>query len=129
MARTVKCGLIQAKNAGTTDGPIEDIKQRNIEKHLGMIEDAGDRTQAARVANQPGENVPRRISEQLPWLHQNSNDASNQSARAKRNQFGKGIREIIGRRDHIGRDIHCERGDHNREHGNRDHDDLMKLAD
>src|SRR5918911_1666976 len=40
MARTVKCGLIQASNAGPTDGPIEDIKQRNIEKHLAMIEDA-----------------------------------------------------------------------------------------
>ena len=41
MPRTVKCGLIQAKNAGSTDGAIEDIKRRNIEKHLAMIEDAG----------------------------------------------------------------------------------------
>jgi N-carbamoylputrescine amidase len=32
--------LIQAKNAGSTDGPIEDIIRRNIEKHLVMIEDA-----------------------------------------------------------------------------------------
>ena len=40
MPRTVKCGLIQAANAGSTDGPIEDIKRRNIEKHLAMIEDA-----------------------------------------------------------------------------------------
>jgi N-carbamoylputrescine amidase len=40
MARTVKCGLIQATNAGSTDGPIEDIKRRNIEKHLAMIADA-----------------------------------------------------------------------------------------
>ena len=41
MSRTVKCGLIQATNAGSTDGPIEDIKRRNIEKHLAMIDDAG----------------------------------------------------------------------------------------
>ena len=40
MPRTVKCGLIQAKNAGSTEGSIEDIKRRNIEKHLAMIEDA-----------------------------------------------------------------------------------------
>ena len=40
MARTVKCGLIQAKNAGSTDAPIEEIKRANIEKHLAMIEDA-----------------------------------------------------------------------------------------
>ncbi len=40
MPRTVKCGLIQATNAGSTDGPIEDIKRRNIEKHVAMIEDA-----------------------------------------------------------------------------------------
>src|SRR5205807_2602573 len=40
MARTVKCGLIQAKNAAPTDSPIEEIKRLNIEKHLAMIEDA-----------------------------------------------------------------------------------------
>ena len=40
MARTVKCGLIQAKHAGPTDVGIDEIKRANIEKHLGMIEDA-----------------------------------------------------------------------------------------
>lgn len=40
MARTVKCGLIQATHAGPTDAPIEEIKRANIEKHLKMIEDA-----------------------------------------------------------------------------------------
>ncbi|HEX8175574.1 MAG TPA: nitrilase-related carbon-nitrogen hydrolase [Pyrinomonadaceae bacterium] len=40
MARTVKCGLIQATNAAPTDAPIEEIKRANIEKHLSMIEDA-----------------------------------------------------------------------------------------
>ena len=40
MARTVKCGLIQAKHAGPTDVSIDEIKRANIEKHVGMIEDA-----------------------------------------------------------------------------------------
>lgn len=40
MPRTVKCGLIQAKNAAPTDASIEEIKRINIEKHLGLIEDA-----------------------------------------------------------------------------------------
>src|SRR2546427_3893632 len=40
MPRTVKCGLIQAKNAAPTDAPIEEIKRLNIEKHLRMIGDA-----------------------------------------------------------------------------------------
>ncbi len=40
MARTVKCGLIQAKNAAPTDGSIEEIKRLNIEKHVAMISDA-----------------------------------------------------------------------------------------
>jgi beta-ureidopropionase len=40
MARTVKCGLIQAKNAAPTDAPIDEIKRANIEKHLKLIEDA-----------------------------------------------------------------------------------------
>jgi len=40
MGRTVKCGLIQAKNAGSTEGPIQDIIKRNLDKHVAMIEDA-----------------------------------------------------------------------------------------
>ncbi len=40
MPRTVKCGLIQAKNAAPTDAPIEEIKRVNIEKHLGLIAEA-----------------------------------------------------------------------------------------
>src|SRR5216684_1138310 len=41
MARTVKCGLIQARNAAPTDASIEEIKRLNIEKHVAMIDDAG----------------------------------------------------------------------------------------
>jgi beta-ureidopropionase len=40
MARIVKCGLIQAKNAAPTDAPIEEIKRINVDKHLKMIEEA-----------------------------------------------------------------------------------------
>jgi beta-ureidopropionase len=40
MARTVKCGLIQASNACPIDEPIEKIKQANIEKNLKFIEEA-----------------------------------------------------------------------------------------
>jgi N-carbamoylputrescine amidase len=40
MSRTIKCGLIQAKNAAPTDAPIEEIKRVNIQKHLGLIESA-----------------------------------------------------------------------------------------
>jgi len=42
MPRTIKCGLIQAKNAAPTDAPIEEIKRVNIEKHLGLIESAAE---------------------------------------------------------------------------------------
>src|SRR5215212_5663060 len=40
MAKIVKCGLIQAKNACSTDEPIEKIKRANIEKNLKYIEEA-----------------------------------------------------------------------------------------
>ncbi len=43
MSRTVKCGLIQAKNAAPTDASIDEIKKKNIEKHLALIEDAAKR--------------------------------------------------------------------------------------
>ena len=42
MARTVKCGLIQATNAGPTDLPNQEIKRLNIEKHLSLIQQAGE---------------------------------------------------------------------------------------
>ena len=40
MSGTVKCGLIQAKNAAPPEAPIEEIKRINVEKHLKLIEDA-----------------------------------------------------------------------------------------
>ncbi|HLG15720.1 MAG TPA: nitrilase-related carbon-nitrogen hydrolase [Blastocatellia bacterium] len=40
MARIVKCGLIQTSNACPTDQPVEKIKQANLEKNLGFIDEA-----------------------------------------------------------------------------------------
>ena len=40
MSRIVKCGLIQASNAGSTDDTIEKIKHENIVKNLAFIEEA-----------------------------------------------------------------------------------------
>jgi N-carbamoylputrescine amidase len=40
MPRTVRCGLIQATNAGPTDASIDQIKSANLDKHLSMIDDA-----------------------------------------------------------------------------------------
>ncbi len=41
MARVVKCGLIQASNACPTSEPMDKIKKANIEKVVGLIEEAG----------------------------------------------------------------------------------------
>ena len=41
MARVVKCGLIQATHACSTDEPLEKIRQANIEKHLKFLDQAG----------------------------------------------------------------------------------------
>lgn len=40
MAKTVKCGLIQAHNVGDVNAPIEEIKKANIENQMKMVEDA-----------------------------------------------------------------------------------------
>ncbi|HKX28898.1 MAG TPA: nitrilase-related carbon-nitrogen hydrolase [Blastocatellia bacterium] len=40
MARIVKCGLIQAKNAAPIELPIAEIKRLNLDKHLQSIESA-----------------------------------------------------------------------------------------
>ncbi|MCH6575290.1 MAG: hypothetical protein IH795_08820 [Bacteroidetes bacterium] len=40
MSKIVRGGLIQASLSGSTEDPIEKIKQAMIEKHLKMIDDA-----------------------------------------------------------------------------------------
>ena len=40
MSRIVKCGLIQATHACSTQEKLEVIREANIAKHLTMIEDA-----------------------------------------------------------------------------------------
>jgi N-carbamoylputrescine amidase len=42
MARIVRCGLIQASNACSTDEPIEKIKQANLEKNMRFIAQAAN---------------------------------------------------------------------------------------
>src|SRR5256714_9162448 len=41
MARVVKCGLIQASHACSTDEPLEKIREANVEKHLKFLDQAG----------------------------------------------------------------------------------------
>ena len=41
MPRIVRCGLIQATNVKPPSEPLEAVKAAMIEKHVGMIEDAG----------------------------------------------------------------------------------------
>jgi N-carbamoylputrescine amidase len=41
MSQIVKCGLIQATHACSTDEPIERIREANVAKHVALIERAG----------------------------------------------------------------------------------------
>ncbi|HEY3746725.1 MAG TPA: nitrilase-related carbon-nitrogen hydrolase [Gemmatimonadaceae bacterium] len=41
MARVVKCGLIQASSACSSDEPLKKIREANIEKHMKFLEQAG----------------------------------------------------------------------------------------
>src|SRR5438445_8203838 len=40
MARTIKCGLIQAHNVAPADAPIAEIRQANIDNQMKFVEDA-----------------------------------------------------------------------------------------
>ena len=90
---------------------------------------AGDRAQAARIAEQPLENITARIGKQFPRLHQNADDAGDQTAGAERDPFRKSVGEIVGGRNDVGGDIDRQRRDDDREHRDRDDDRLRKLAD
>ena len=41
MSRVVKCGLIQATNACSTDLPVDQIRKANLDKHVELLEEAG----------------------------------------------------------------------------------------
>ena len=41
MARVVKCGLIQASSAISSDEPLKKIREANIEKHMKFLDQAG----------------------------------------------------------------------------------------
>jgi beta-ureidopropionase len=41
MARVVKCGLIQASSAISSDEPLKKIREANIEKHMKFLDEAG----------------------------------------------------------------------------------------
>jgi beta-ureidopropionase len=41
MARVVKCGLIQASSACSSDEPLKKIREANIEKHMTFLDQAG----------------------------------------------------------------------------------------
>jgi beta-ureidopropionase len=41
MARVVKCGLIQASSACSSDEPLKKIREANIEKHMKFLDEAG----------------------------------------------------------------------------------------
>ena len=43
MSKTIKCGLIQARNVAPTDAPIAEIKRANLENQMKMVEDAARR--------------------------------------------------------------------------------------
>jgi N-carbamoylputrescine amidase len=42
MSQIVKCGLIQASNAIDTSAPIDEIRKANIDKHMALIDKAGE---------------------------------------------------------------------------------------
>jgi beta-ureidopropionase len=42
MARVVKCGLIQASSACSSDEPLKKIREANIEKHMKFLDQAGE---------------------------------------------------------------------------------------
>jgi beta-ureidopropionase len=41
MSRVVKCGLIQATNACSTDEPVDKIREANLAKHVELLDEAG----------------------------------------------------------------------------------------
>src|SRR5207248_622926 len=110
---------------------IEIAQRQILSSHQPIVryQHAGDRSQAARITNQPIKNIAGWIGEQPPRLHQDTDDAGDQSTGPERNKFRERIRKIIRRRDYVGGDVDGERRYDDGEHRDRDDNNLMELAD
>ena len=105
-------------------GEIEILELQLAPPHDPVVGDqhAGDRAQAARVAEQPGEDVAGRIGEQPPRLNHDAEDAGDQPAGLEADILRKRVGEIVGRRHDVGGDVDRQRRDHDGEHRDRDDD-------
>src|SRR5436190_2054508 len=85
-------------------------------------QDAGNRPEPARVAEQPRVDVARRIGQKLPRLNHDAEDAGNEPAGLEADQAWEGVGEVVGGRHDVGGDVHGNRGDDDGEHRDRDDD-------
>ncbi len=91
--------------------------------------DCGNRAQSAGVANQPSIDIPFGIFEQFPGHHAHADDAGDQPSRPKRDVAGEGIGEVIGRRDDICSDVHCQSRHCHRKHRYSYQNRLLEVPD
>jgi hypothetical protein len=90
---------------------------------------AGYRPEAARVPQQPREDVARRIGEQLPRLNQDTENPGDQSAGLEADEARKRVGEIVRRRHDVGGDVDGDGRDDDGEHRDGDDHRRAELAD
>ena len=72
--------------------------------------DAGNRSEQRTVADEPGKNVAAGVLIKLPWHHEDPEKGGDESAGAEADVLRGEVGEVVGRRDHVGRDVGRERG-------------------
>src|SRR5450759_3818455 len=113
---------------------VREVKALQIELRLPHDpvvgdEHARDRSEAARITEEPREDVTLRIREEAPGLHRDADEARDEAARLEADVAGEQVREVVRGRHDVRGDIDGECRDDDREHRDRDDERVRELPD
>src|ERR1039457_680139 len=103
----------QPPNVATTAGgvppavdSVREVQALQIERsfpHDPVVRDeyARDRPEAARIAEEPREDVALRVGQEAPRLHRDAQKARDEAAGLEADEAGEGVREVVRGRDDV----------------------------
>src|SRR5262245_31515496 len=100
--RAAECGRADGAPVPASISAIDEVEILELQfaaAYQPVVGDqhAGDRAEASRVAEQPREDIPRWIREQLPRLNHDAEDPGDQPAGLEADETWKGVRKVIRR--------------------------------
>src|SRR5207302_5667987 len=107
---------------------VAQLEHRIAHHPVVRDQDARDRAQRSAVEPQPGEDVDVRVSQQVPRLDHDTQNARDQATGAEADQFRDDVREVVRRAHDVGRYVYGEGGDRQGEEREDDDQRVVELC-